>query len=211
MKLYENPGWGSAIIEAQLSILNLPCTLIPAGDVFDDATALAALKTLNPLGQIPTLILDDGTVMTESAAITLYLSELTGSAILVPHPDDPIRPAFLRWLIFIVANIYPCFTFADVPTRFVPEAQAEAYKARITDHATTLWIVVAAEVATHGGPWFFGPRFTALDIYLAVMVHWRPRRAAFERETPLLAEIAARTSARPDMAAVMARNFPTNP
>ena len=48
MKLYENPGWGSAIIEAQLSILNLPCTLIPSGDLFDDPTALAALKTLNP-------------------------------------------------------------------------------------------------------------------------------------------------------------------
>ena len=208
MKLYERPGWGSAIVEAQLAILNLPCTLVPAGEIYDDAAALAALKTINPLGQIPTLILDDGTVLTESAAITLYLSELTGSDILVPGPGSTDRPAFLRWLVFIVANIYPCFTFADVPTRFVPQAEAEAFKNRVTDHATALWKVVAAEAASRGGPWFLGQRFSAIDVYIAVMVHWRPRRAAFERETPLLAEIAARATARPDMAAVMARNFP---
>ena len=105
MKLYERPGWGSAIVEAQLAILNLPCTLFPAGEIYDDAAALAALKSINPLGQIPTLILDDGTVLTESAAITLYLSELTGSDILVPGPGSTDRPAFLRWLVFIVANI----------------------------------------------------------------------------------------------------------
>ncbi len=208
MKLHETPGWGSAIIEAQLAILGLPCDLVTAGDIYDDAAALAALKTINPLGQIPTLILDDGQVMTESAAMTLYLSELAGSDVLVPPPGSPDRPAFLRWLIYIVANIYPCFTFADVPTRFVPEAGAEAYKDRVTDHATRLWKVAAAEAARRGGPWFLGARFSAIDVYIAVMVHWRPRRAAFERETPILAEIAARASARPDMAAVMHRNFP---
>ena len=211
MKLYENPGWGSAIIEAQLAILNLPCTLIPSGDIYSDPAARAALATVNPLVQIPTLILDDGTVMTESAAITLHLADLTGSDSLVPKPGDPHRPAFLRWLIFIVANIYPCFTFADVPTRFVPEPEGEAFKNRITDHATTLWKVVAAEAARHGGPWFLGSRFSAIDVYIAVMIHWRPSRATFERETPILAEIAARTTARPDMAAVMHRNFPPNP
>ena len=208
MKLYENPGWGSAIIEAQLALLGLPVTLIPTGDIYADPTARAALAAVNPLIQIPTLILDDGTVMTESAAITLLLADLTGSTLLVPPPGDPLRPAFLRWLVFIVANIYPCFTFADVPTRFVPEAEAEAYKARVTDHATTLWKVVASEATQNGGPWLLGARFTALDIYLAVMIHWRPRRAAFERETPILAEIAARATARPDMVAVMQRNFP---
>jgi GST-like protein len=208
MKLYENPGWGSAIIEAQLAILGLPCEMVTAGDVFDDATALAKLKTINPLGQIPTLVLDDGQVMTESAAMTLYLSELACSDVLVPPPGSPDRPAFLRWLIFIVANIYPCFTFADVPTRFVPEPGAEAYRARVTDHATQLWKIAATEATSRGGPWFLGARFSAIDVYIAVMVHWRPRRAAFERETPILAEIAARAAARPDMAAVMQRNFP---
>jgi GST-like protein len=208
MQLYENPGWGSAIVEAQAAVLGLPLVLVRAGDVFEDAAAMAALRVVNPLGQVPVLVLDDGQVMTESAAITLYLSELAGSDVLVPLPGDADRPAFLRLLVFIVANIYPCFTFADVPTRFVSDAEGDAFKARVTDHATRLWKLVADEAARRGGPWFLGARFSALDIYLAVMSHWRPGHASFERETPVLARIAAAATARPELAAVMARNFP---
>ncbi len=208
MRLYENPGWGSALIEAQLAILGLDCDLIPAGDIYTDLAAREALAQSNPIIQIPTLILDSGEVMTESAAITLYLADLTDSTVLVPPADDKDRAAFLRWLVFIVANIYPCYTFADVPTRFVPEAEAQAYKDRVTDHAIRLWLVFQAEAERRGGPWFLGERFSALDIFVAVMVNWRPGRAVFEKEAPLLAQIAARAAARPDMAAVMARNFP---
>ena len=210
MKLYQNPGWGSAIVEAQLAVLGLLVELVEAGDIYDDPQARAVLAAVNPLVQIPVLILDSGEVMTESAAITLYLADLTGSDALVPAVGTLERAAFLRWLIFIVANIYPCFTFADVPTRFVPEAEGEAFKDRVTDHATRLWQVVEveAEALRRGGPWVLGARFSALDIYLAVMVNWRPRRASFERETPMLARIAAAAAARPDLVAVMARNFP---
>ncbi|MEO8242512.1 MAG: glutathione S-transferase family protein [bacterium] len=208
MQLYENPGWGSAIVEAQLAILGLKCEMIAAGDIYADVTAREALAQSNPIIQIPTLILDDGQVMTESAAITLYLADLTGSTVLVPEAGSPERAAFLRWLVFIVANIYPCFTFADVPTRFVAEAEAQAYKDRVTDHATRLWKVVAAEAERNDGTWVLGNRFTALDVYLAVMVNWRPGRATLANETPVLAAIAARAAARPDMAAVIARNFP---
>lgn len=176
--------------------------------MFDDPIARAALARVNPVAQLPTLILPSGEVMTESAAITLLLAEVSGSDALVPVPGSAERAAFLRWLVFIVANIYPCFTFADVPERFVPEAEGDAYKARVTEHATRLWQVVAAEVAATGGPWFLGARFSALDIYLAVTVNWRPGKAAFEVTTPGLARIAAAAAARPDMIAVMARNFP---
>ena len=208
MQLYENPGWGSAIVEAQLAVYGLQVELIRAGDVFEDQAAREALAKVNPLAQVPVLILPNGAVMTESAAITLYLAERAGSEVLVPPPLSPERAAFLRWLIFIVANIYPCFTFADVPTRFVSVAEGDAYKARVTDHAARLWRVVANEVERRGGPWFLGERFSALDIYLAVMVHWRPGQDWFEREVPVLARIAAQASARPDLVAVMARNFP---
>lgn len=207
MKLYQNPGWGSAIVEAQLALLNMPCELVEAGDIYSDPAARAALAQVNPLVQIPALVLDDGRVLTESAAITLTLADITGSDLLVPTPSDPARAAFLRWLIYIVANIYPCFTFADVPTRFVPEAEADAYKARVTEHATRLWQVLEAEVARHGGLWVLGARFSALDVFVAVMINWRPGRAILSEKAPTLAAIAARASARPDMATVMARNF----
>ena len=43
-----------------------------------------------------------------------------------------------------------------------------------------------------GSPWFLGERFSALDIYLAVMTRWRPKRGWFESETPRLFAIARR-------------------
>jgi GST-like protein len=204
-RLYQMPGWGSAIVEAQLVFYGLPHELVAAGDVYEDAAARADLARLNPLAQIPTLLLPSGEVMTESAAMTLYLADVAGSDALVPGPGAAERAAFLRWLVFLVANIYPCFTFADVPTRYVEDAgAAKAFRAAVDARAELLWREVEAAA---GAPWFLGQRFSALDIFVGVMSHWRPRPAWFAAEAPKLAAIAQRVQARPDMAAVFARNF----
>jgi GST-like protein len=118
-KLYARPGWGSTLIEAQLAWYALPYLIEEVDDLFASAAARQKLAEVNPLAQIPTLVLPDGTVMTESAAITLHLADVAGSDELVPTPGDPLRPTFLRWLVFLVANLYPTFTYADDPSRFV--------------------------------------------------------------------------------------------
>ena len=207
LTLYENPGWGSAIVEAQLAFYGLAHQLIPAGDVFINAAARAALGTINPLAQIPTMVLDDGQIITESAAMTLLLAELSASTALVPGPGQAERPAFLRWLIFLVAAIYPAFTYADTPTRFVPQAEAEGFRARVGAAKMEHWRVMEAEAAKRGGPWFLGARMSALDVYIMVMVHWTPREDWFRAETPHLAAIAGRATALPAFAPVMQRNF----
>lgn len=204
-RLYQMPGWGSAIVEAQLVFYGLPHELVEAGDIYEDAAARNTLAQLNPLAQVPTLVLPSGEVMTESAAMTLYLADVAGSGALVPEPGAAERAAFLRWLVFLVANIYPCFTFADVPTRYVADAEAaKAFRAAVDERAKVLWREVEAAA---GAPWFLGQRFSALDIFAGVMSHWRPRPAWFAAEAPKLAAIARRVQARPDMAAVFARNF----
>jgi len=159
------------------------------------------------VAQVPTLILPDGQVMTESAAITLYLADIAGHAELVPAPGDAIRPAFLRWLIFLVANIYPTFTYADDPARFVPTAAAQkGFRANVDAYAQRLWRQVDASV---GQPWFFGERFTALDIYIGAMTRWRPRRAWFAAECPRLHAIGVGVDSEPRIATVWRRNFPS--
>jgi GST-like protein len=207
LTLYENPGWGSAIVEAQLAFYGLPHRLVTAGDVFDDAQARAALAAINPLAQIPTLVLEDGQIVTESAAMTLLFADMAASTALVPGPGEATRAGFLRWLIFVVAAIYPAFSYADAPTRYVPEAEAEAFKARVGAVTMDNWRIMEAEAARRGGPWFLGARMTALDVYVMVMVHWTPREAWFAAEAPYLTAIAARASALPAFAPVMQRNF----
>jgi GST-like protein len=203
--LWQNPGWGSAIVEVQAAFYGLPLRLEAVGDLFEDAAARARLAKVNPLCQIPTMLLPGGAVMTESAAITLYLADLTGSEALVPGPAAAERAAFLRWLVFLVAAIYPTFIFGDMPERYVAPDQAENLQTRMIEERQRLWLVV--EAAASEGPWFLGSRFSALDIYLACMVNWRPGQDWFAEHCPKLARSAAATAALPQLAAVMDRNF----
>ena len=94
------------------------------------------LAPLNPLGQVPTLVMPDGTVMTESAAIMLHLAEVAPAAKLVPPPDHPQHTAFLRWLVFLVSAVYSTFTYGDVPKRWVAgdEDAAKALRASTDEH-----------------------------------------------------------------------------
>ncbi|WP_309665644.1 glutathione S-transferase family protein [Tabrizicola sp.] len=202
--LYQNPGWGSAIIEAQLAVYGLPYDLIDAGGSVSEAAVQEAMRGVNPLLQVPALILPNGAVMTETAAMTLYLADIAGTDTLVPGPGAPERAAFLRWLIFLVAAVYPSFAYGDVPTRFVPPEGAEAFQARVIEHRKAMWRVMEAEAS---GPYFLGVRFSVIDIYLAVMTRWRPGEAWFQTETPKLWAAGATAALRPGIAPVMARNF----
>jgi GST-like protein len=203
--LHGRPGWGSAIVEAQLAWYGLPFTFVDCGDLFDSAAARDALRPLNPLAQVPVLVLPGGEAMSESAAITLHLADRTGRDDLVPGAQAPERARFLRWLVFLVANIYPTFTYADDPARFVKtEGAAPGFREEVDAYAMRLWTMVEAAA---GAPHFLGTRFSALDIYLAVMTHWRPRRPWFEAQAPKLAAAAAHAVALPALAPVIERNF----
>lgn len=204
--LHGEPGWGSAIVEAQLAFYGLPFRFEATGDLFEAAEARERLRALNPLAQVPVLVLPDGAVMTESAAITLHLADLTGRDDLVPGPQAAERAAFLRWLVFLVANVYPTFTYADDPARFVKadESVRTAFRAEVDAYARQLWGHVEAAAV---GPWFLGQRFSALDVYLAVMTKWRPRREWFAAHAPRLLAAADAAAALPTVAPVMARNF----
>lgn len=206
MLLYGRPGWGSAIVELQLDWYGLPYRFEDTGDLFASEQARAKLRPSNPIAQVPTLVLPDGRVMTESAAITLHLADLTGRDDLVPGPQAPERAAFLRWLVFLVANVYPTFTYADEPVRYVKdEAAAKAFRAEVDAYAQRLWLAVEGAA---GAPWFLGERCSAIDIFLAVMTRWRPRRDWFAQHAPRLHAAALRAEGLPALSAMLARNFP---
>jgi GST-like protein len=204
-QLFGRKGWGSVLTELQLGWYGLPYRLEEVDDLFQSAAAREQLAKINPVAQLPTLVLPDGMVMTESAAITLLLADVTHRDDLVPPVGDPSRPGFLRWLVFLVANIYPTFTFADDPARFVTgEAAQAAFLQSVAAYKARLWGMVEDEVI---GPWFLGDRFSALDIYIAVMTRWSPRRPWFAEHRPRLTEIALATEKQPKLVEVWARNF----
>jgi GST-like protein len=203
--LFARAGWGSALVEAQLAWYGLPYRLEEVDDLFESAAARERLSKVNPVAQVPTLVLPGGAIMTESAAITLHLADVAGGETLVPAPGDPARPEFLRWLVFLVANIYPTFTYADDPARFVTGKEAQAaFRTSVDRYGEHLWRMVEPRAVA---PWFLGDRFSAMDIYIAVMTRWRPRRAWFAEHCPRLHRIALAADAEPRLAPVWRRNF----
>jgi GST-like protein len=205
-RLIASKGTGSMIAEAALTLSGLPYEIeeIPYGEPGPQRDRLLAL---NPLGQVPTLWLPDGRVMTESAAIMLHLADEVPQAGLTPPAGDPTRPMFLRWLVFVVAAIYPSFTYGDDPERWVGEESAGKRLRKSTDeHRKAMWRYFTAQNACE--PWVLGTRFSALDLYVAVMVsmNWRPGAAWFKEECPRLADIAARASKLEKLRGVWQRN-----
>ncbi len=198
--IFGENGWGSAIAEAAMTLAGVAYER-EAVDPRTPGPALDRLRAANPLCEIPTVVLPDGGVMTESAALVLYLAELAPDSGLAPPAGDRDRAPFLRWLVFFVAAIYPTFTYGDVPTRYVTDGDELR---RATDQRVqSLWRQLE-DVA--GAPWFLGERFSALDLYVAVMTRWRPERAWFAAHCPRLHAIALACEQRPELASVWAAN-----
>jgi GST-like protein len=203
-KLYGAKGSGSMIVEAAFGRARLPVEFVDLA--FDDVGwGSRSLAPLNPLGQVPTLVMPDGSIMTESAAIVLHIAERAPQANLVPALDHPQHTAFLRWLVFLVSPVYSTFTYGDVPKRWVAgdEAAAMALRTSTDEHRNLLWRYVEARI---DGPWFLGATWSALDLYMWTMTFWRPGRDWFKAECPKLHAIGVAMDADPVCKAVAARN-----
>lgn len=202
--LYGAHGWGSALAEAALTLCGAPYRFENVHGFDQPGPQRERLVALNPTAQVPTLVLPDGAVMTESAAITLLLAERYPAAELAPPAESPDRARFLRRLIWLVAAVYPTFTYADYPERYAP-GEPEVMRERVRDYRKALWLQFEAEL---GEGWALGDRFSALDVYISVMTRWGPGRPWFEAACPKLFGIARRVDALPMLHPVWRSNFP---
>jgi GST-like protein len=197
-------GCGSAIVEAAFALAGVPLEREEV-DYSAASPTRPRLLAVNPLAQVPVLLLPDGRVLTESLAILHYLDDLEPGARLIPPPGDATRAAFYRWSVFLVAALYPTFTYGDEPAKWVSNAEGAKQLRESTDrHREALWAQVEAAA---GAPWFLAERFSALDLYLASMTRWRPGILWFAKRAPKLTAIAKRAAALDAVAPVIARNF----
>ena len=202
--LLGSKGCGSAIVESAFAIASIHFDYEEV-DYSADSPTRSRLLAVNPLGQVPALVLPDGAVMTESLAIIHHINDHAPKAGLIPPVGDPARDAFYRWAVFIVAAIYPTFTYGDDPKKWVAdEAGSKLLRESTNGHREGLWKELDAVA---GSPWFLGERMSALDLYIAAMVFWRPGRKWFDANAPRISAIAKRAAALDAVAPVIARNF----
>jgi GST-like protein len=198
-------GSGSAIVECAFALAELPL-VVEDIDMSPGSVSRARLLAHNPLAQVPVLLLPDDSVLSESLAILHYVQDLAPECGLIPKSGNDARATFYRWSVFLVAALYPTFTYGDDPRQWVDDEHAAQLLRQSTDeHRKLLWTELEA---TAQGPWFLGTERCAIDLYLAVMRHWRPGAAWFDAQTPKLTAVAQHVMARPALATIFARHFP---
>jgi len=207
LTLYGTRGSGSAAAEAGLDVVGLAYRKVDAAS-WKPTPGFEELKRVNPLAQIPTLVLDDGSVMSESAAILIHLG--------LVHPESGLlsaeasrRAQQIRGLVYIVANCYAGIGILDFPERWYPDPDDEVkakMQARGKARLHELWELFADQFPAT--PWLSGERIGALDILAATVSKWSGARKALAASRPEFTKLLARIEAEPRVAAVWARHWP---
>ena len=204
--IYGAKGGGSVPIEAALTLLRLPYEVVEA-IVWESEAERDKVGMVNPMRQIPALVLPSGEVLTESAAILMWLAEQHPEARLAPPVGDPQRAAWLRWMSFLPASIYSHYWIRDDPMRLAADAaSAELIKARTAERIAECWRIMDSQVSP--GRYLLGDELGVLDLYVTVMSRWTPRRERFAREAPKMTEVVGRVDADPRLQAFWAERFP---
>ena len=207
LTLYGSKGSGSASIEAALAVAGIDHEQVDGAE-WNRTEGYERLKRVNPLAQIPTLVLDDGTVLSESAAILIHLGlAYPASGLLSADPSR--RAQQMRGLVYIVANCYAGIGILDYPERWYPdpdEAVRKAMEQRGRARLHELWDIFADQFPAT--PWLSGEHLGALDILAATVSMWSGARKHLAQSRPEFTALLARIEADPRIAPVWARHWP---
>ncbi|MBA4012404.1 MAG: glutathione S-transferase [Phenylobacterium sp.] len=199
-------GSGSVPVEATLTLLGLPYRVVENAPWASRAAA-DAVGQINRQRQVPAVITPDGELLTESAAILIHLADRHPQAGLAPAIDAAERAQFLRWMIYLPAQVYSMFWVRDDPSRLAADPAAEqVISERTAQRIADCWRMMDEQVAP--SDYILSDALSVLDLYVAVMSRWTPRRKVFYQVAPKLAEVVRRVDAEPRLAAFWAERMP---
>jgi glutathione S-transferase len=159
-----------------------------------DGTGAPDAGNPHPDKKVPALV-DDGTLITESAAIVLYLTDKFPAAGIGPVTGDPQRGPYLTWLAYYAGVIEPVLTFEFAQLTSNP-ALERTFRGRAEVDARIL-------KALRAGPWVLGARFSGADILVASMGQFI--RSLLPAD-PIVDDYLARAGARPALARALKKD-----
>jgi len=204
--VYGSPGSGSVPVEAALTLIGASYDVI--GDtVLRNVAHNPAVFDVNPLGQVPALVLPSGQIMTESAAILIFLADQHPEAQLAPAQADKNRPAFLRWMAYVSAAIYSLAWIRGNPMRLVDDdRQVPVIQDRIAERRAQCWRHMNDQIEPR--TFLLGDELSVLDIYVAIVSRWSPRRTRFYHEAPKIGAVVRRVDDDPRLVNLWNVRFP---
>jgi len=176
-----------------------------AVDIEGEENRSAEFLAVNPMGQIPALVLPDGTLMTESAAMVLHICDRHPDAKLAPPAGSPESARFQRWLVYMATALYTTdqrLYYADRMT--TDAAGTEGIEASARADLDRYFAVV--NDALNPGPYLLGETFSAADVYLWMLAKWHPEPSQLFVDNPRIERLSELVEARPAVAKVWAVN-----
>jgi glutathione S-transferase len=164
-------------------------------DILKGAQKQPEFLALNPMGKLPTLV-DGDVVVTESAAIALYLADRYAAGRLAPALDDPRRGAYLRWSFFAPSVIEPA-VMAKGSGWEVKEVSA--------GWGNYASMIAATESALAEGPFLLGEGFSMADVVFGGLLRFLMMFKQIEPR-PIFTAYVDRLNARPAYQRADARN-----
>jgi len=190
---YTNPMSRGRIVHFLLEELGVPYDMKILDFEKGEHKAPAYLK-INPMGKVPAVV-HRGVVVTECAAICVYLADVYAKAGLAPAVDDPQRGTYLRWIFFGAGCVEPALVDKMFERPPVERKGALGYGS----YGDTL---NALETAITPGPYILGDRFSAADVYVGSQIQWGMMVKSLEPR-PKFQQYAERLAARPAMQRLM--------
>ena len=206
LTLYGARASGSVAVESTLTLLGLPYSLIE-GATWAEPQARDRVAPVNPMRQIPTLVLPGGEVMTESAAILIDLADRHPQARLAPAVDDPARRQFLRWMVYVSSAIYSLHWIKpDVGRIGAPAKARDAVVDAVHDRIAYCWAHMDSQLKP--GRYLLGDQLTVLDLYVTVVSRFGPWRERFYTAAPRMTAVVRRVDEDPRLASFWRERFP---
>ena len=153
------------------------------------------LFTENAMGQVPTLVLDDGRTLTENVAVLAYLAAQTPKSAAEPGPSDEYE--LLRWLSFVSTEIHK-----KVLWSIFASASPEAVKEHARASAGRSLDFVSARLESRDT--LVGGSFTVADAYLFWALNLLPHGGVALDGYPVLRRYHALHRGRPSVRAALA-------
>ncbi|HVV95151.1 MAG TPA: glutathione transferase GstA [Hyphomicrobiales bacterium] len=191
MKLYYAPGACSLNPHIILRESGLPFELDRIDNRAKKTEDGSDYLAVNPKGQVPALMLDDGTVLTENGVISQYIADKASGAHLAPKPGTMERYRLQEWLSFIGSEIHK--SYANLFNPNAPEDIKAAARQRVAQK------IAVVDKALEGKDYLLGT-FSVADTYAYVIMSWAKRFGIdisnLKNVTAFLDRIAARPSVR---------------
>ena len=168
-RLYGRQGAGSLAPQMLLEEIGAAYELIWVSRA---PAEIEAFRRISPAAKIPVLMLPDGTVVSESAAILIHLTNAHPAAALAPVAGSSAHAHFLQWMVFLSANVYEAALRFFYPHRY--SAAGEGAAAQIKSQALADWSGHFENLQAALSPYVLGAELSAADHYLYMLASWYP-------------------------------------